>query len=61
MPAFVLNRWSVNTRGNPRKQFAKKIEDAIKDMDRIGYVQVHKATNIRIRLGCVPYPGLEDQ
>jgi hypothetical protein len=58
---YILSRWSIRTRGSPRKQFEKKVDDAIAVMERAGHIVVYKATNVRIKLGCVLYPGLNDQ
>ncbi|MGO9116639.1 MAG: AAA domain-containing protein [Desulfomonilaceae bacterium] len=58
MSAYILSRWSIRTRGTPRGQFTKKVDDVISVMERAGHIIVYKATNVRIKLGWVPYPGL---
>jgi len=57
MPTYILKRWNVKTRGFPRKQFAKKVDDYLAVMARKGYITIYKSKNIRIKLGWVPFPG----
>jgi len=57
--AYILKMWGINTRRRPRKRFEKKVDDAIAVMERAGHVEVYTATNVRIKLGWVPYPGLD--
>lgn len=59
IPTYILKRWNVKTRGFPRKQFAKKVDDYLAVMARKGYITIYKSRNIRIKLGWVPYPGSE--
>jgi len=59
MPTYILKKWNVKTRGFPRKQFAKKVDDYLAVMARKGYITIYKSKNIRIKLGWVPYPGSE--
>jgi len=59
IPTYILKRWNVKTRGFPRKQFAKKVDDYLAVMARKGYITIYKSKNIRIKLGWVPYPGSE--
>jgi len=39
------------TRGLPREQFAKKVDDLVAVMARKGYVTIYKSKNVRIKLG----------
>jgi hypothetical protein len=57
MPTYILKRWNIKTRGFPRKQFSKKVDDYLAVMARKGYITIYKSKNIRIKLGWVPYPG----
>ncbi len=59
MPTYILKRLNIKTRGLPRKQFAKKVDDYLAVMARKGYISIYKSRNIRIKLGWVPYPGSE--
>lgn len=60
MPAYILRRWNIRTRGIPWQRFAKKVDDAIAVMARKGYVTVYKSKNVRIRLGWERYPGVSE-
>jgi len=59
MPTLILKHWQIRTRGMPRQQFAKRVDDMIAKMERKGYVTIYKSKNIRIKLGWLPYPDLE--
>jgi hypothetical protein len=51
MPFYILKRWNIRTRGLPREQFAKKVDDLVAVMARKGYVTIYKSKNVRIKLG----------
>jgi hypothetical protein len=55
IPTYILKLWNIRTRGNPRKQFANRVEQQIAIMDRKGYVIVYKSKNERVKLGWVKY------
>ena len=57
-PDYILKRWEIRTRGRPRRQFAKKVDDLIAKLDRQGYVIVYKSKNVRIRVGPRSLPEL---
>lgn len=58
MPAYVLSRWNIRTRGLPWQRFAKKVDDVIAVMARKGYITIYKSKNVRIKLGWERYPGM---
>jgi very-short-patch-repair endonuclease len=55
VPTYILKLWNIRTRGNPRKQFANRVDQQIAIMDRKGYVIVYKSKNERVKLGWVKY------
>jgi very-short-patch-repair endonuclease len=55
IPTYILKLWNIRTRGNPRKQFANRVDQQIAIMDRKGYVIVYKSKNERVKLGWVKY------
>jgi very-short-patch-repair endonuclease len=55
VPTYLLKLWNIRTRGNPRKQFANRVDQQIAIMDRKGYVIVYKSKNERVKLGWVKY------
>lgn len=57
VPTYILKLWNIRSRGKPRKQFAKRVDEQIAIMARKGYVIVYKSKNIRIKLGWVQYNG----
>ncbi|MEW6448798.1 MAG: AAA domain-containing protein [Bacillota bacterium] len=56
MPTYILKRWNIRTRGVPREQFARKVDDLIAVMARRGYVTIYKSKNVRIKLGWELFP-----
>ena len=59
MTSFILRYWNIITRGEPRKQFANKVDDTLAVMARKGYITIYKAKNVRIKLGWERYPGFD--
>jgi len=55
LPSYILKAWSVRSRGNPLKQFAKRVDDQLTKMDREGYVKIYKSKNLRVKLGDVTF------
>lgn len=60
MPACILSRWNIRTRGLPWQRFAKKVDDVIAVMARKGYITIYKSKNVRIKLGWERYPGISE-
>jgi very-short-patch-repair endonuclease len=57
IPTYILKLWSIRSRGKPREQFVKRVDEQIAIMARKGYVIVYKSKNIRVKLGWVEYPN----
>ncbi|MBU2537587.1 MAG: AAA family ATPase [Proteobacteria bacterium] len=55
VPTYILKLWNIRSRGNPREQFAKRVDQQIAIMDRKGYVIIYKSKNERVKLGWVKY------
>jgi hypothetical protein len=55
IPTYILKSWNIVSRGKPREQFAKRVNEQIAIMDRKGYVIIYKSKNIRVKLGWVKY------
>lgn len=55
IPTYILKLWNIRSRGNPRDQFAKRVDEQVAIMDRKGYVHVYKSKNVRVKLGWVKY------
>ncbi len=55
LPTYILKMWSIRSRGRPREQFAKRVDQQISIMERKGYVIVYKSKNVRVKLGWVRY------
>ncbi|MFZ5995043.1 MAG: AAA domain-containing protein [Thermodesulfobacteriota bacterium] len=55
VPTYILKLWNIRSRGKPREQFAKRVDEQIAIMDRKGYVIVYKSKNVRVKLGWVRY------
>lgn len=55
VPTYILKLWNIVTRGKPREQFAKRVDQQIAIMDRKGYVIIYKSKNERVKLGWVKY------
>jgi len=55
VPTYILKLWNIRTRGKPREQFAKRVDQQIAIMDRKGYVIIYKSKNERVKLGWVRY------
>jgi very-short-patch-repair endonuclease len=55
LPTYILKNWNVRSRGKPRDQFAKRVNEQVARMARKGYVVVYKSKNIRVKLGWVTY------
>jgi len=55
IPTYILKLWNIVSRGKPREQFAKRVDEQIAIMDRKGYVIIYKSKNIRVKLGWVKY------
>ena len=55
VPTYILKLWNIRTRGKPREQFAKRVDQQIAIMDRKGYVIIYKSKNERVKLGWVTY------
>lgn len=53
MPTYILKMWNIRSRGKPREQFAKRVDQQISVMERKGYVVVYKSKNVRVKLGWV--------
>ena len=55
VPTYILKLWNIRSRGKPREQFAKRVDQQIAIMDRKGYVIIYKSKNVRVKLGWVRY------
>ncbi len=55
VPTYILKLWDIRSRGKPREQFAKRVDQQIAIMDSKGYVIVYKSKNERVKLGLVRY------
>ena len=55
VPTYILKLWNIRSRGKPREQFAKRVDQQIAIMDRKGYVIIYKSKNERVKLGWVKY------
>lgn len=55
VPTYILKLWNIRSRGKPREQFAKRVDEQIAIMDRKGYVVIYKSKNVRVKLGWVRY------
>lgn len=55
VPTYILKLWNIRSRGKPREQFAKRVDQQIAIMDRKGYVIIYKSKNVRVKLGWVKY------
>ena len=55
VPTYILKLWDIRSRGKPREQFAKRVDEQIAIMDRKGYVIIYKSKNVRVKLGWVKY------
>lgn len=55
VPKYILKLWNIRSRGKPREQFAKRVDQQIAIMDRKGYVIIYKSKNERVKLGWVKY------
>ncbi|MHB8790208.1 MAG: AAA domain-containing protein [Desulfobulbaceae bacterium] len=55
LPTYILKLWSIVTRGKPRDQFSKIVDEQVAIMARKGYLIIYKSKNIRVKLGWVPY------
>ncbi len=55
IPTYILKIWNIRSRGKPREQFAKRVDQQIAIMDRKGYVIIYKSKNERVKLGWVRY------
>jgi len=55
IPTYILKLWNIRTRGKPREQFAKRVDQQIAIMDRKGYVIIYKSKNERVKLAWVRY------
>ena len=55
MPTYILKMWNIRSRGKPREQFAKRVDQQISVMERKGYVIVYKSKNERVKLGWVSF------
>jgi hypothetical protein len=50
MTSRVLKELEVLTRGNPRKEFEKRVKRSLVTLERQGLIEKYKAKNWRIRL-----------
>jgi len=55
VPTYILKLWNIRSRGKPRDQFARRVDEQIAIMDRKGYVIIYKSKNVRVKLGWVRY------
>jgi hypothetical protein len=55
VPTYILKLWNIRSRGKPREQFAKRVDQQIAIMDRKGHVIIYKSKNERVKLGWVRY------
>ena len=55
VPTYILKLWNIRSRGKPREQFAKRVDEQIAIMDRKGHVIIYKSKNARVKLGWVRY------
>jgi very-short-patch-repair endonuclease len=55
IPTYILKSWNIRSRGKPREQFAKRVDQQIAIMDRKGYVIIYKSKNERVKLGWIRY------
>ena len=55
VPTYILKLWNIRTRGKPREQFARRVDEQIAIMDRKGHVIIYKSKNVRVKLGWVKY------
>ena len=55
VPTYILKLWNIRSRGKPREQFVKRVDQQIAIMDRKGYVVIYKSKNERVKLGWVAY------
>jgi len=55
VPTYILKLWNIVSRGKPREQFAKRVDEQIANMYRKGYVIIYKSKNVRVKLGWVSY------
>ncbi len=55
VPTYILKLWDIRSRGKPREQFARRVDEQIAIMDRKGYIIVYKSKNVRVRLGWAGY------
>jgi len=47
---IMLKEWNVRTKGRPREDFARKVNNAVRYLDRQGVVEIYKSKNVRVRL-----------
>jgi very-short-patch-repair endonuclease len=57
VPKYILKMWEIRTRNTPREMFIRRVNDQLAIMKRKGYVVIYTATNVRVKLGHVEYPG----
>ncbi len=50
MPTYLLKRWNIRTRSQPRQQFEKKVDHIIFAMARKGDLIIYQSVNERIKL-----------
>ena len=56
VPTYILKLWNIRSRGKPREQFAKRVDEQIAIMARKGYLVIYKSKNVRVKLGWEKYP-----
>ena len=55
MAGYILKLWHINTRGEPRLKFMKRVEMQIKRLADKKYIKIYMAKNERIKLGRIKF------
>ena len=50
LPSYILKKWGVISRGQPREKFCTKVIRIAKNMDKGGRLKIYKSKNIRVKL-----------
>ena len=50
LPSFILKDLNVISRGNPRKEFTRKVNNILRFMEKESTIRIYKSKNIRVQL-----------
>ena len=50
MAGLILKELNVISRNNPRREFSRKVNQALRYLERSGRIKIYKSKNVRIRL-----------